>query len=69
MFIPHFTNLLEVTSRNNTNLVHSMAPYDFSQVNNENNKVYQWLCADKLSLNLKKTKLLFNPTVHYGNIV
>ena len=39
-----------------TNLVNSMVTHDFTQVNNEINKVYQWLCANKLSLNIKKTE-------------
>ena len=52
--INHFFNFIYYAD--DTNLVNSMAHYDFSQVNNEINKIYQWLCANKLSLILTKLK-------------
>ena len=35
-----------------------MVTHDFTQVNNEINKVYQWLSANKLSLNINKNKVM-----------
>ena len=47
-----------------------MVTHDFTQVSNEINKVYQWLCANKLSLNIKKTKVMIfhnkNKVINYN---
>ena len=38
-----------------TNLLKSVSRLDYNRVNVELDKVYQWLCANRLSLNVNKT--------------
>ena len=41
-----------------TNLLKSVSCLDYNRVNVELDKVYQWLCPNRLSLNVNKTKCM-----------
>ena len=40
-----------------TNLLKSVSRLDYNRVNVELDKVHQWLCANRLTLNVKKTQM------------
>ena len=60
--LPNCSNSLKfITYADDTNLLSTINPNsidDINTLNNELNKVYLWLCTNKLSLNISKTKAI-----------